>query len=142
MIALDSYSAYFAVSLFFCATEIQLFFNFSRWRPPPSWIFEISSFNGRYAQERRTVSSCQISSKSLKPRLRYCYISIFQDGCRRHLGFLKFQNFNRRNGQEGATASACQISSKSVEPRPRYGVFSIFQKGGSLPIWILKSSNF
>ena len=109
MIALDSYSAYFAVSLFFCATEIQLFFNFSRWRPPPSWIFEISSFNGRYAQERRTVSSCQISSKSLKPRLRYCYISIFQDGCRRHLGFLKFQNFNRRNGQEGRTASACMV---------------------------------
>jgi len=109
VIALDSYSAYFAVSLFFCATEIQLFFNFSRWRPPPSWIFEISSFNGRYAQERRTVSSCQISSKSLKPRLRYCYISIFQDGCRRHLGFLKFQNFNRRNGQEGRTASACMV---------------------------------
>ena len=33
----------------------------------------------------------------------------FQDGDRRHLGFLKFQNFNRRNGQEGRTASACMV---------------------------------
>ena len=47
-------------------------------------------------------------------------IIIFQDDCRRHVGFLKFQIFSGRNGQEGGIASLCQISSKSFEPRPRY----------------------
>ena len=39
---------------------------------------------------------------------------IFQDGGRRHLGFVKFQIFNSRGGQEARTASLCQISSKSL----------------------------
>ena len=26
------------------AAEIWLFLDFSKWRPPPSWIFEISNF--------------------------------------------------------------------------------------------------
>ena len=55
-------------------------------------------------------------------------ILIFQDGGRRHLGFLKCQIFNDRNGQEGRNASACQISSKSLEPRLRYNNFSIFPR--------------
>jgi len=50
-------------------------------------------------------------------------MEIFQDGDRRHLGFLKFQIFNGRAAQEGRTASLCQISSKSVEPLPRYDDF-------------------
>ena len=65
-----------------------------------------------------------------QPRLRYGYLSIFQDGGCRHFGFGKLQNFNSRNGSEGRTASACQISSKSVKLRRSYGVFSIFQNGG------------
>ena len=53
---------------------------------------------------------------------KICQFLIFQDGGRRHLGFLKFQIVD--------TAPACQISSKSVKPRPMYGVFSILQDGG------------
>jgi len=53
--------------------------------------------------------------------------SIFQDGGRRHLGFLKFQICNGRNGQEGQTALLCQILSKSLEMRLRYGYFLFFQ---------------
>jgi len=44
----------------------------------------------------RTVSSCKILSKSLVPRPRYGDFSIFQDGGRRHLVFLKFQIFTVR----------------------------------------------
>jgi len=40
--------------------------------------------------------------------------SIFQDGGRRRLGFLKFKIFNGQDGQEGRTASACQISSNRL----------------------------
>jgi len=54
---------------------------------------------------------------------------IFQDGGRRHLGFLKLKIFNGWDAQEGQTASQCQISSKSLKPRPRYGAFSIFKDG-------------
>ena len=82
------------------------FFDFSRWR------------------------TCQISWKSVEPRPKYGDFSIFQDGCRRHLGFSKFQNFNGRDIQQGRIVSACQILSKSVERRPRYGYFQIFQHGG------------
>jgi len=40
-----------------------------------------------------------------------CNMAIFQDGGRRHLGFLFFI-FNGRNGQECRTTSLCQILSK------------------------------
>jgi len=92
---------------------------------PSSW-----NFNGRNAQDGRTVLLCQIWSKSVKRRPRYGDFSIFQDGGRRHLGFLKFETFNGRTAQEGRNASPCQIWSKSVEMRPRYGDYSIFQDGG------------
>ena len=69
-------------------------------------------------------------------------MAIFQDGGRRHLGFLKFQIFNGRNGYKGQTASSCQISSISVEPRPRYGDFSIFQDDGCRHLGFLKFQIF
>ena len=69
---------------------------------------------------------CQILSKSLEPRPRYCDFTNFQDGGRRHVGFLKFQIFNNRKDQECRSASVCQIS-KSLELLPRYGDFSIFK---------------
>ena len=45
-------------------------------------------------------------SKSVKTRPRYGDFSILQDGGRRHLGFLKFENFN---GQEGQRASRAKF---------------------------------
>ena len=48
---------------------------------------------GWNVQEGRTVSSGQISSKSLELRPRYGDFSIFQDGGRRHLGFFEISKF-------------------------------------------------
>ena len=109
--------------------EIWPFFDFPRWRPPPSWILKILNLNGRTAQDGRSASPCQIWLKSVKTRPRYSDFSIFQDGGRRHLELLNLWNLNGRNAQKGQTASPCQISSKSVKPRPRYCDFSIFQDG-------------
>jgi len=53
------------------------FFDFSRLRPSPSWIFQIVNFY------LLTVSALL---------RRYCDFSNFQDGRRRHLGFLKSRN--------------------------------------------------
>jgi len=64
------------------AAEIWRFFDFSRWRPPPSWIFKFQTFNGRTALEGRSASPCQIWSKSVKTRRRYGDFSIFQHGGR------------------------------------------------------------
>ena len=94
---------------------------------------KLQIFDGRYGQEVRNASSCQIASKSVEPRLSYGDFSIFQDGGRRHLEFLKFQIFYGRDGREGRITSACQISSKSRKPRLRYNNFSIFQDGGCPP---------
>jgi len=66
----------------------------------------------------------------VETRQRYGNFSIFQDGGRRHVGFLKFQIFNSRTAQEGLNASSCQIWSKSVKLLPRYRDFSIFQDSG------------
>jgi len=45
----------------------------------------------------------------------------FQDGGRRHLGFLKIQNFNGWSVARVQYASSCQMSSQSVERSQRYG---------------------
>jgi len=82
-------------------------------------------FTIRNGQEGQSASLCQILSKSLETRLKYSYFFIFQDGGRRHLGFLKFQIFNDQDAQEVRNASSCQISSKSVKPLLRYNNFSI-----------------
>ena len=58
--------------------EISRFLEFSRWRLPPSWIFEISNFHGLNGHEGRFVPLCQISWKLLKVRQRYGYFSIIK----------------------------------------------------------------
>ena len=114
--------------------EISRFFYFSRWRPPPSWIFKFQLFKGRSAEEGRTASPCQIWSKSAIPRPRYGDYSIFQDGGRRHLGFFNFQIFNGQTVQERRTASPCQIWWKSAKTRPRYGDFSRWRPSAILDL--------
>ena len=57
-------------------------------RPPSSWI-SLDLRNGPNSREGRTASPCQISSKSLEPRLRYNNLSIFfKMAAVRHLGFV------------------------------------------------------
>jgi len=84
--------------------------DFSGWRPPPSRIFKFRIFNGRKDQEGWTALTCQILSKSLKPRPRYGDFSNFQNSGRRHLGFLKLQTSNCGTRHECRIASPCQIS--------------------------------
>ena len=67
------------------------------------------------------------------------FFSNFQDGGRRHVGFLKFKIFNSQKGQEGRNASVCQTSLQSLELRPRYGDFSIFKMAAAA---ILDFTNF
>ena len=69
-------------------------FDVSRWQLRPCGIFEILNFNGQKGQESQTASACHILAKSVKPRPRYGYFSIIQDGGggRRHLGFFEFSN--------------------------------------------------
>ena len=62
--------------------DIAIYRFFSRWRPPPSWIFEITNFNGGTRREWRIASSCQISWLLVKPLPRYGDFWIFQDGDR------------------------------------------------------------
>jgi len=45
------------------------------------------------------LSPCQILSKSVKSRPTNGDFSIFEDGSRRQLGFLKFETFNGRVAQ-------------------------------------------
>ena len=56
-------------------------------------VFLQNLFYSRNGQRGRTASLCQISSKLLEPRPKYDDFSIFQDGSRRGLAFLKSQIF-------------------------------------------------
>jgi len=59
--------------------EVQIcqFFDFLRWRPPPSWISKFQIFYGRMAQEGWTASLCQIWSKLIELLQRYDNFFIF-----------------------------------------------------------------
>ena len=62
---------------------------------------------------------------------------IFQDGGRRHFGFLKIRHFNDRSAVGGPYASLYQILSKSVKRLQRYSDLTVFfQNGGHPPSWI------
>ena len=108
-------------------------------RPSIDWICKILHFWRSGRQEVRNASSCQIASKSVESRPRYGDFSIFQDGGRRHLGFLKFEIFNGLDAQEGSTAPSYQITSKSRKPRLRYDYFQIFKMAAAA---ILDLQNF
>jgi len=64
--------------------------DFSIWRPTPSWILKMSDFYVSEWSKGSNVSLCQISRRSVKPFLRHDDFSSFQDGGRRHVGFLNF----------------------------------------------------
>jgi len=68
---------------------------------------------------------CQMSSKSLEPRLRYGVFGYFKMAAAAILDFPNFDFFNGRARHECRTASLCQISSKLLKPRPRYVSFNI-----------------
>jgi len=126
-------------------------------------ILDFFKFQIPNSHEGRTATPCQILLKSLKLRPRYGDFSIFQNGGRRHVGFLKLQIFNCGTHHKCRIASPCQISwrsvkpllryldfgffeiqisSKSVKRRPRYGDFSIFQDGGHRHLGFLKFQIF
>jgi len=60
------------------------------------------------------------------------FFVIFQDNCRRHLGFLKIENFNNMPLVGGQSASAGQISSKSGKRLQRYDDLTVFFQNGGL----------
>ena len=82
--------------------KMQFFtFTFAVLLPVLSRLLIISKFkfsNGRNSQDDRTRSLCQISLKSLKPRLRYGYCSIFEDGGRPPSKIFKSSEYRKSPG--------------------------------------------
>ena len=116
-------------------------FDFSRWRPPPSWIFQISNFYGRTAEEGRTASLCQIWSKSVKTRPSYGDFSILQDGAAAILDFLNFKfltvgRLKRPNCV--AMPNLVEIGQNAAE---LWRIFD-FSRWRPPPSWIFQISNF
>jgi len=82
-----------------------------------------------------------LSSPLQNPSIHCGDITIFQDGGRRHVGFLKFSIFIGRCGPGGRDASLCEISSKMVKRFLRYHNVFIFQDGGRRHLGFQKFSN-
>jgi len=77
--------------------ETLQFFEFSKWPPPPSLIFEIAKFywllgrrGSRHISMPNFVKIGQLVAKILR------FFSVFQDGILRHLGLLNSQNRSLR----------------------------------------------
>jgi len=88
-------------------------------------------------------SSCQISSKSVKPLRGFRHFSISQDGGRRHLGFLKlYYYWQLRSG--GSTCitvpNLVKIGQTVFEIRQFFKYF--FPDGGWHHLRFQKFSNF
>ena len=79
-------------------------------------------------REDRSIHCCDIA-----------IFVIFQDGCRRHLGFWKIGNFIDLSPIGFQSASPCQISSKSVKRVLRYGDLTVFSKWRRPPSWICRA---
>ena len=106
--------------------KIWQFFYFQKWLPLPSCIFKMSKFLRSYGQECQTVSSCQISWRSVQTAAEKCQFVRFFKIAAAILDFLNFQILTV-GMVWGQTASPCQISC-SVKPLLRYGNFSIFPR--------------
>ena len=122
--------------------KILRIFNFSKWRPPPSWICKFVKFDWQTVSGRPrhivlnvVKISCLVVETLQFFEFSKCY--------HRHLGFLKQRKFIGYWGGEGRDASACQTS-KLVNRLRRYWDFSIFQDGGrrrlglSNSVWFLR----
>jgi len=75
--------------------EIENFIKFSKWPPPPSWIFKIVKFYWLFGWRRsRCISTPNFVEigQSVVKVLRF--FVFFQDGGRRHLGLSNSRNFN------------------------------------------------
>ena len=112
-------------------------FDFSRWRLRHLGFLKFQIFN---SQEDWTASSCQISSKSVIPRLRYGYFQIFQDGGRRHLGFSKFSIFNNSNGQGVELHQLAKFSENRLNRGRNMAIFRFLQMAATaiLDFWNFK----
>jgi len=62
-------------------------------------FLNLENFNRQHMGGSKYAYPYQISLRSIEPLLRCGDFSIFQDGGRRHLGFLKFKIFNSQTAQ-------------------------------------------
>ena len=135
----------------------------SRHRPNRCWELAIFLFFKMAAAAILILKNVEIlgagrlNTAKIRHRAKFCAdwlnhcrdmaISFFQDGGRRHLGFLKCRNFRGGKVLDGQNASPCQISRRSAKPLLWYGHFSIFQlfdfsRSRKPPSWILKMWKF
>jgi len=84
------------------------YFDFSRWRPPPSWIFKFLKFLtvGRLkrAELRRLAKFGQNRSNRGRDMAIFRF---FKMPAATILDFSNFKFFNGRTAEEGRTASPC-----------------------------------
>jgi len=109
--------------------------------PLPFRIFNFPIF-GWLGPQRRDASQCQISSRLVNTLWRYSDVSIFQNGCHSHLGFLKFTTVIGVWDPESRVALVCQISSKLAREFLIYNDFLIIQDGDHRHFGFQKFSNF
>jgi len=80
--------------LYHCAkfgcNRCSTFFHFSKWRPPPSWIFEIFKFLTFGMVKSVKLHHRAKFRRNRSNRAEIWLFFYFQDGGRRYLGFVKF----------------------------------------------------
>ena len=76
--------------------EISRFLEFKKWQPPPFWIFKFLTVGHVKKVELRHRTKFRRNRRNGMKRGRDMVIFRFQDGGRRHFGFLKFLIFNGR----------------------------------------------
>ena len=93
----------------YCGRDMAIF-RFFKMAPPPSWIFKIltaGTVKGFEMHQR-----AKFRENRLNRGRNTAILSIFQDGGRRHLGFLKFQIFLEKSKNRHFSAAVQPILTK------------------------------
>jgi len=105
-------------------------FAYTAWTLQPSMLNVIHYFlnNDQKDDWGQTASPCKVWWLSVILLLRCGDISMFQDGGRRHLGFLKCPIFHGRKGQEGSKCVTLPNFVEIGQTVADMGKFSIFPR--------------
>ena len=118
------------------AADIWRFFNFTKWRPPPSWIFfKFQILNGRSAEEAERRRRAKFGRNRSKRGRDMAIFRFFKMAASAILDFsnFKFLTVGRLNGR---TASLCQICSKIGQNAAEIWRFFNFTRWRPPPSWI------
>ena len=119
--------------------EIWQYFDFSTWRPPPSWIFQISILTVGWLKRAELRRRAKFGRNWSKRGRDVAIFRFFKTAAATILDFFKFEIFYRSTAQEGRTASRAKFGRNPSNHSRDMVIFRFFKMAAAT---ILDFANF